>query len=271
MKVRLTDFFFISMTMKKYIQDLTIVSSRKLNDDYFILGLTDTQPLPGMLPGQFAEVRVEHNPDVFLRRPISVHDVDREKNILYLLIKIIGKGTQSLSLVEVGAKLNLVYPLGNSFDLEQVSSVVLAGGGCGIAPLLYLARCLHQKNVKVTILLGGRTSSDILEAQEFEKYGNVFISTDDGSMGEKGFITKNSVLKNMSAFDRLYCCGPLPMMKVIASMATAAKIDCEVSLENTMACGIGACLCCVTETIHGNKCVCTEGPVFNINQLKWQI
>jgi len=257
--------------MKKYIQDLIIVSNRKLNDDYFILGLSDTHSLPEMLPGQFAEVKVEHNTDVFLRRPISVHDIDRANNILYLLIKIIGKGTHSLSLLKAGEKLNLVYPLGNSFDLEHVSNVLLAGGGCGIAPLLYLARCLHQKKVKTTILLGGRTSSDILEAEEFEKYGSVFISTDDGSLGEKGVMTLNSVLRNMNMFDRIYCCGPLPMMKVFASMAKEAKIDCEVSLENTMACGIGACLCCVTETLEGNKCVCTEGPVFNINKLKWQI
>lgn len=149
--------------------------------------------------------------------------------------------------------------------------MLLAGGGCGIAPMLYLARCLHQKKINTTILLGGRTSSDILEVNEFEKYGKVFISTDDGSMGEKGFMTNNSVMHNIKSFDRIYCCGPLPMMKVLASIAKENHVDCEVSLENTMACGVGACLCCVTETVQGNKCVCTEGPVFNINQLRWQI
>jgi len=257
--------------MKKYIHDLTIVSNRKLNSQYFILGLSDIAPLPEMLPGQFVEIKVENNSSVFLRRPISVHDVDREKNILYLLIKIVGNGTHSLSLVKQGEKLNLVYPLGNNFNTENVGNVILAGGGCGIAPMLYLARLLKQKNKKVSILLGGRTSSDILEIDEFEKYGNVYISTDDGSLGEKGFITKNTVLTRLKEYDRLYCCGPLPMLKVIAAVAKENNIDCEVSLENTMACGIGACLCCVTETIDGNKCVCTEGPVFNINQLSWQI
>ncbi len=257
--------------MKKYIHDLTIVSIRKLNSQYFILGLSDTLPLPEMLPGQFVEIKVENNCNVFLRRPISVHDVDREKNILYLLIKIVGNGTHSLSLLKQGEKLNLVYPLGNSFNTDNIGNALLAGGGCGIAPMLYLAKLLKQKNINVSILLGGRTSSDILEIEEFNKYGNVFISTDDGSLGEKGFITKNTVLSHINDYDRLYCCGPLPMLKVIAAVAKENKIDCEVSLENTMACGIGACLCCVTETIAGNKCVCTEGPVFNVNQLSWQI
>ena len=257
--------------MKKYIHELTIVSNRKLNDQYFILGLSDSLPLPEMLPGQFVEIKIENNCDVFLRRPISVHDVDREKNILYLLIKIVGNGTHSLSLVKPGEKLNIVYPLGNTFNTENVSNVLLAGGGCGIAPMLYLARLLKQKNIKASVLLGGRTSSDILEIEEFEKYGRVYISTDDGSLGEKGFITKNTVLTHLKEYNRLYCCGPLPMLKVIAAVAKENNIDCEVSLENTMACGIGACLCCVTETITGNKCVCTEGPVFNINQLSWQI
>ncbi len=256
--------------MKKYQKNLSIVSNIKLNEDYFVLGLNSSDPLPEMLPGQFAEVLVENNPKVFLRRPISIHDVDYQNNILYLLIKIIGEGTRSLSLLKEGMQLNLVFPLGNSFTMDNVGKVLLAGGGCGIAPLLYLARCLHNRNVKVSILLGGRTASDILRTSEFEKYGDVFISTDDGSLGEKGFITKNSLLEKIKDYDRLYCCGPEIMMRVFAAMADEHGVDCEVSLENTMACGIGACLCCVTKTIHGHKCVCTEGPVFNIKLLTWQ-
>ncbi len=257
--------------MKKHIQDLAVISNRRLSRDYFILGLTDTNPLPEMLPGQFAEIRVDNNPEVFLRRPVSVHDVDYDGNMLYLLIKIVGKGTYSLSLLKPGDKLNMVFPLGNTFNCGNVKNVMLAGGGCGIAPMLYLARHLNNKGIHASILLGGRTSDDILEENEFKKYGQLYISTDDGSMGEKGFITMNSVLQKIQDFDRLYCCGPLPMLKAFAKLAQQNNIDCEVSLENTMACGIGACLCCVTETIDGNRCVCTDGPVFNIKQLTWQI
>jgi dihydroorotate dehydrogenase electron transfer subunit len=257
--------------MKKIIRDLTVNSYKQISNDYFILGVSDSDPLPEMFPGQFAEVKVDDNSNVFLRRPISIHDVDYEKNILYLLIRIVGEGTQTLSKLKIGDTVNLVYPLGNSFNLEGVNNVLLAGGGCGIAPMLFLARHLSERKISTSILIGGRSASDILEADEFWKYGRVCISTDDGSLGEKGFITKNSVLDKISSYDRLYSCGPLPMMKVFAAIAKANHVDCEVSLENTMACGIGACLCCVTETVNGNKCVCTEGPVFNINQLTWQI
>lgn len=257
--------------MKKFIHNLTICSQRFLGKDYFVLGVTSDALLPEMFPGQFAEIKVDNNPEVFLRRPISIHDVDYEKNILYLLIRIVGEGTQTLSHLKPGEKVNLVYPLGNTFNVSGVKNVLLAGGGCGIAPMLFLARHLHKQNIQVTVLIGGRSASDILEADEFRKYGKVCLSTDDGSLGEKGFMTKNSVLNEVASFDRLYSCGPLPMMKVFAAIAKENNIDCEVSLEITMACGIGACLCCVTETTQGNKCVCTEGPVFNIKQLKWQI
>jgi dihydroorotate dehydrogenase electron transfer subunit len=257
--------------MKKFVHNLTICSYKLIGKDYFVLGVTDKELLPEMFPGQFAEIKVDNNPNVFLRRPISIHDVDYDTNILYLLIRIVGEGTRTMASLKVGDNINLVYPLGNTFNTKGVKNVLLAGGGCGIAPMLFLARHLHKQKIEVTTLIGGRSAVDILEPDEFRKYGKVCISADDGSLGEKGFMTKNSVLDNLKSFDRIYSCGPLPMMKVFAAIAKENGIDCEVSLENTMACGIGACLCCVTETTAGNKCVCTEGPVFNINQLKWQI
>lgn len=257
--------------MKKTIQDLTVSSNKLIGKDYFILGVTDKDPLPEMFPGQFAEIKVDNNPSVFLRRPLSIHDVDYDKNILYLLIRIVGEGTRSLSALKTGDRINLVYPLGNTFNIQGVKNVLLAGGGCGIAPMLFLARHLFDHKIQVTTLIGGRSDADILETDEFSKYGKVCISTDDGSMGEKGFLTTNTIMNDITSFDRVYSCGPLPMMKIIAEIARANNVDCEVSLENTMACGIGACLCCVTETVNGNKCVCTEGPVFNIKHLTWQI
>jgi len=144
------------------------------------------------------------------------------------------------------------------------------GGGCGVAPLLFLGSHLKNKGFEVNFLLGARSKTDILQISEYERFGNVYTSTEDGTLGEQGFVTRNSVLK-ASNFDYIYTCGPTPMMKVIAAYATKTKANCEVSLENTMACGIGACLCCVTDTIDGHVCVCTEGPVFNITKLKWQI
>ena len=112
------------------------------------------------------------------------------------------------------------------------------------------------------------SAKDLLELEMFEKFGRVLTTTEDGSVGEKGFVTQHSVWEKES-FDQIFTCGPTPMMKAIAKLATEKQIDCEVSLENKMACGVGACLCCVEDTKDGHRCVCSDGPVFNSKNLKW--
>lgn len=118
--------------------------------------------------------------------------------------------------------------------------------------------------------MGARSATDILQLKEFKTLGDVFITTEDGTLGEKGYVTQHSVLIE-NKFDKIYTCGPKPMMIAIAKYAKTHNIDCEVSLENNMACGVGACLCCVEKTTEGHICVCKEGPIFNINKLLWQI
>ena len=139
----------------------------------------------------------------------------------------------------------------------------------GVAPLLYLGKVLKEKGLEPTFLLGARSAKDLLMLSEFEKYGRVLVTTEDGTMGEKGFVTNHSVLQQ-EQFDMIQVCGPTPMMKAVARYASEKGIECEVSLENLMACGLGACLCCVEKTKEGNLCVCKEGPVFNIKRLLWQ-
>lgn len=146
---------------------------------------------------------------------------------------------------------------------------MLVGGGVGVAPLLYLGSELRQCGVEPTFLLGARSVSDLLLVDEFRKYGRVLITTEDGSAGERGFVTQHKVL-GQECFDGIYTCGPTPMMKAVAAYARKTDTPCEVSLENMMACGLGACLCCVEKTTEGNLCVCKDGPVFNINRLLWQ-
>jgi len=250
-------------------EDMIVVENRKVNDYYFVLKLKPEKELPAIAPGQFVNVLADNSPTTFLRRPISVYDVDKQANTMDLLIQIVGDGTESLSKKQKGETVNLVYPLGRGFSLGGVKKVLLAGGGVGIAPLLYLGKMLKSSDVEVTTLIGGRGSDNIIETSLFEKNGEVYISTEDGSVGEKGLLTTNTVMDKVDVFDRIYCCGPDPMMKAVASVAKRNQVDCEVSLENMMACGIGACLCCVEETTTGNRCVCTDGPVFNINELKW--
>lgn len=258
--------------MKKYILDLQVRSIERISDKHVLLRLTDDAPLPEMRPGQFVEVKVEGSSTTFLRRPISINFVDRDKNELWLLVAIVGDGTHRLASLSAGDTLNAVVPLGNGFTMPQSSAerVLLVGGGVGVAPLLYMGAEMKRQGVSPTFLLGARCKSELLEKEMFEEYGRVLVTTEDGSAGEKGFVTNHSLLKK-EVFTHICTCGPKPMMMAVARYSNKANIDCEASLENMMACGIGACLCCVEKTLEGNLCVCKQGPVFNVKKLLWQI
>ena len=239
--------------MKKYVLDLRVTENLALHTHYVLLKATspDGSKLPEMLPGQFAELRVDGSPTTFLRRPISVNFVDVKRNEVWFLIQLVGDGTRRLSTLKSGDVLNAVLPLGNSFSLpEKNEKVLLIGGGVGTAPMLFLGSYLRNAGFVPHFLLG--------------------TTTEDGSHGEKGYVTQHSLLQK-EHFDRIYTCGPKPMMVAVARYAKGKGIKCEVSLENMMACGVGACLCCVENTTEGHICVCKEGPVFNIENLLWQI
>lgn len=252
-----------------------LVTDNKCLDSHHVLLKLEPQSsdtvLPEMKAGQFVQVRVDRSPKTFLRRPISINYVDKAKRRLWLLVQVKGEGTQTLSQLKQGEILNLVYPLGNGFTMPQKGEhPLLIGGGVGLAPMLFLGSEMKRIGIEPTFLLGARTASGILEREMFEGIGRVFVTTEDGSDGERGFVTQHSILQKKH-FDKIFVCGPTPMMKSVARYAKTENIDCEVSLENMMACGLGACLCCVEKTVKGNVCVCKEGPVFNIKQLLWQI
>lgn len=258
----------------KQVQLFTIQERIAYGERCFALTLRHPGKMNPIAPGQFVEVDVPGIKDVFLRRPISVHDVDVAANTVTLLIQIVGKGTAHLSQLKVGDSLSLVYPLGKGFSVsENVKSPILVGGGVGIAPLLYLAKCYAAVGIRPTILLGGRTQDLIPTRESFAPYGDMLYATEDGSLGFKGLVTNHPQFVGMlqeGEADMIQTCGPTPMMKAVARMAVSSKLPCEVSLENTMACGIGACLCCVCDTDEGHLCVCKEGPVFDVSRLsRW--
>ena len=256
--------------MKKYILDLKVKQVEQIHQRYVLIKLTHEDTLPEMLPGQFVEVRVDGSPSTFLRRPISINFVDRENNELWLLVATVGDGTKQLAKLKFGDVVNCVLPLGNGFTpAKQGEKVLLVGGGVGVAPLLYMGAQMKSQGIEPTFLLGARTANDLLMLPVFNMYGRAYVTTEDGSMGEKGFVTNHSIL-SQEHFDRISTCGPTPMMKAVARYARQNNVDCEVSLENLMACGLGACLCCVEKTTEGNLCVCKDGPVFNIMKLLWQ-
>ena len=252
----------------KQITDFRLVGKRDFGRSV-LLRLRSEKALPEIFPGQFVQVRVDGSPSTYLRRPISIHDVDFDKHELSLLVQLVGEGTKHLAAVNEGESINLVLPLGNGYTLpEKDEKVLLVGGGIGIAPLFYLAKYMASKGVKPMFLLGGKTASDLVLLDAYEKLGMTHITTEDGSLGEKGMVTGHSVWKS-GGFDKIYVCGPKRMMMAVADLAKMHGTWCEVSLEHLMACGLGACLCCVEDTVEGHLCVCKEGPVFNTRRLKW--
>lgn len=277
--------------MKKYCMDLTVASNEHISDHHVLLKLTSKRPLPEMMPGQFVNIHVEDSPTTFLRRPISINFVDVSRNELWLLVAAVGEGTKHMAKLKAGDTLNCLFPLGNGFsDLAAIKSVIcgdaaafsscekpdddqrlrvlLVGGGVGVAPVLYQGAEIKRQGGEPVFLLGARSAKDLLELDLFRNFGKVYVTTEDASAGEKGFVTNHSVLQR-EHFDFIQTCGPTPMMKAVARFVKEKNIPCEVSLENMMACGLGACLCCVEKTVDGNLCVCKEGPVFNIKKLLW--
>jgi dihydroorotate dehydrogenase electron transfer subunit len=260
--------------MKKRLEDLIVIENRRLNNEFFVLKLYSRLGLPTILPGQFAEVKIDGSPSIFLRRPISIYDVNYSSDTLELLIKIVGEGSLKLSTLKHNDLLNLIYPLGNSFSQPIGQNALLIGGGTGVAPMFILGKYLKEEfELKPQFLLGYRSKELIIELERFKAMGDVSLTTEDGSEGIKGFVVDHPILKyHNSGFDRIYACGPEAMMKAVARIASTNKISCEVSLENLMGCGFGVCLCCVVDTSDkGNVNTCTEGPIFNSEKLKWLI
>ena len=263
--------FFYGKRMKK-AEDFRVINHRWLNYKTFIIELEAAEKLLPVEAGNFAEIRIDNSPNVFLRRPFSVFDYNEGANTISFFIKVIGEGTRLIGETRKGDHLNLLYPLGNSFTPVSKKKVLIIAGGSGVAPFLILGRKLRSLGNDITFLFGGRNAEDIILADHFEELGTVMATTEDGTFGEKGLVTQHSIMKTAGTdFGQVYTCGPEPMMKAVAKWSSERRIPCQVSLENTMACGFGACLCCIVPTVDGNQCVCTEGPVFNTNHLEWQI
>jgi len=219
--------------MTKQIADFKLVEKQDFGRSV-LLRLHAEKPLPEIAPGQFVQVRVDGSPSTYLRRPISIHDVDFKQNEITLLVQQVGEGTRHLAAAKTGDTINMVLPLGNGFSFpEKEERCLLVGGGIGIAPLYYFAKVLNEKGIRPTLLLGGKSQLDLLRLVDYQRLGETFVTTEDGSLGEKGFVTMHSVWQKQS-FDRIYVCGPKPMMKAVAKLAAEKDIWCEVSLENLM-------------------------------------
>lgn len=256
---------------KKFVADFEVVENTALNSTNFLIKIKSNSILPTIKPGQFVNVDIKDSTETFLRRPFSIFEVDYAENTLSMIVKILGRGSKKLTDIAEGKSLSLVYPLGKSFTYPYKNDkILLIGGGSGVAPMLFLAKESGLPVENVDILLGARKKEDHINVSEYSAFASLHYASEDGSLGEKGFVTQHSVFtKNLNAYDKIYACGPDGMMRAVAKEAKTAGVFCEVSLENLMACGFGVCLCCIEPTNKGNQCVCTDGPVFNINELKW--
>ena len=211
----------------------------------------------GILPGQFVNIRVQGQ---FLRRPISVCNI--ADGILTIIYKVVGVGTEAMSHLPIGTKLDILTVLGNGYDLPKAGDApLLVGGGVGVPPMYMLARQLREAGKKVRVILGFNTKDEVFYEEEFRALGcDVTVTTVDGSHGVKGFVT-NALDGQQSYY---YTCGPLPMIKALLQ---AAGTNGEVSMEERMGCGFGACMGCTIQTTQGPKRVCKEGPVFPAEEL----
>jgi dihydroorotate dehydrogenase electron transfer subunit len=227
-------------------------------------------------PGQFLQVKVNNSDQPLLRRPFGIHRVRGAQ--IEMLYEVVGPGTEILAKRKSGEYLDIIGPLGNGFEPDNdasgsVGCAILVAGGMGIAPLVFLAEKL--KGRQTVVLIGARTKKQLLCESELKKLGcEVRVATDDGSKGLKGKVTELLRRALLSADHRqatVYACGPRPMLKEISRLAKKYNLPAQVSLEEHMACGIGACLGCVVETIDGYKRVCKEGPVFDVRNIAWGV
>ena len=238
----------------------TVNSNEKLTDSVYKMTLAgDTTAIER--PGQFVNIQLD---GLFLRRPISVCDVEKGK--LTIIYKVVGKGTEKMSKFKGGEELDVLVGLGNGYFTDfSEDKPLLIGGGVGVPPLYYLAKCLLKEGKTPTVILGFNKAEEIFMKEEFEALGvKVLIATADGSVGVKGFVT--DAVKEVSEYTYVYTCGPEPMLKAVYNATTT---DGEYSFEERMGCGFGACMGCSCKTKYGNKRICKDGPVLAKEEIIW--
>lgn len=255
-----------------------IVKIEKLKQDLYKFSIKAEEIVASAKPGHFIEIRVVDSIEPLLRRPISIYNLDKENGILEFIFQVKGKGTALLAERKVGEKLDIIGPLGyGTFSIKDYQKVAIIGGGIGIFPLYELAKELKQETTtNIHVYIGFRNKELITLEEEFKSVSHkLTITTDDGSYGISGFAI-NELKKDCEKEtpDKIFACGPLPMLKAVQEYANQNNIPCEISLEQKMACGIGVCLGCAVKTSKSPKeapvywHVCKAGPVFNAKDVE---
>lgn len=252
--------------MKK--ETAKILSQNKIADGIYSMWI-ETVAAKEAKPGQFIDVYVNDDSKL-LPRPISICEVKDDS--LRIVYRVVGGGTKIMSTYQEGDEIQIIGPLGNGFDMRD-GKAILVGGGIGIPPMVELAKNLSERKGKENVISVMGYRDELFLVDELEQFSTVVIATEDGSTGTKGTVI-DALDENGVDGDVLYACGPIPMLKALKDWANGKGIECQISLEERMACGIGACLACVCKTKekdeHSNVCnkrICKDGPVFDANEI----
>lgn len=259
---------------EKFEEIVKVVSQNSLGNGIFDMVLQTENIAKAAKAGQFVSV-YSNDASKLLPRPISLCGIDREKGTLRLVYRVTGEGTgtEEFSRLKAGDTVKILGPLGNGFTVVPGKKAFLIGGGIGVPPMLQLAKEMKASGEDIQVVMGYRNSDTFL-LEEFEEVAETFVATEDGSLGTKGNVIDAIKNEKLNA-DIIYTCGPTPMLRALKAYAEENNMECYISMEERMACGIGACLACVcksrekdTHTNVNNKRICKEGPVFNAKEVE---
>ena len=247
--------------MPKVLEESSVILQQALDARTYLLRLKAVQIARQVEPGQFVHIKLTTPGEALLRHPFGVAAVDKTQGMVDIIYRVMGEFTRALSALTCSDSLSILGPLGRGFDLAISGRVLLVGGGTGLAPLLFLASYLGIE--KTDVLMGARTKEELFWQDLYHPFAqHIFMTTDDGSLGTRGTVMAVLPSLLVQGYQRVYVCGPSPMMKAVANACEAQDVACQVSLERYMACGMGACLSCTCQGHEKRLKVCTDGPVF---------
>ena len=252
-----------------------LIANERFTDSLWDMTLRAPQIAREILPGQFVHMKIPGMDGRILRRPFSVYFADPDKGILKILYQVVGKGSAHMTTLEPGkaGPISVMGPMGNPWWLPaDARRVLFVLGGVGAAPLAMFGEQVLKAGVELDVCMGAQTKDALAMKGHYEQVLGVepVCATDDGTFGHAGFVTQPAAeLLKQNDYDLVCCCGPEPLMRIVAGMAADAGVPCEVSMEKRMACGIGACLSCVVDTVDGKRRSCIDGPVFDARKVVW--
>ena len=250
-----------------------VLSNDHLGRNLYLVTVESEEIAKALLPGQFVHTLVPGMEGHILRRPFSVYDADPVAGAIEILYQVVGFGSERLSCVQPGTEISNIGPIGRGWGIApECQRALVVCGGVGAAPLFMHTRKMVESGIEVDVVLGAQTADALVCAERYAQMlgKQPILATDDGTCGYSGFCTVPAKeLLDQKKYDYVACCGPEPLMRIIAGMAREAGVSCEVSMERRMACGVGACLSCVIDTVDGKRRCCVDGPVFDANEVVW--